>query len=365
MKEKRINSLYLHIPFCEHLCEYCDFTKLYYREDWANQYLDHLFTEIDQYHLDKLHTIYIGGGTPTALNEAQLKRLLEKVSPFFDGSGEFTCEANPENLTDEKLKLLKHYGVNRLSIGLQTANNQRLEQIGRHHRYEDVITCVQNMRKHGFNNINLDLMYGFPGETIDELKTDLEFILSFDVPHVSIYSLIVEPGSLFYNKKIREQNQDDSRLFYDYILSFMREHGYERYEISNFAKPGFESKHNLTYWHNEEYYGVGLGASGYIDNIRYTNTKSLKSYLEDHFIQEKEEIDAKLKKEYFLITNLRLAKGFSLAKYKKEFKEDFLELHQAKINEFIEQKLVRIEDGNFLFSDDGLMVMDRLILELI
>lgn len=365
MKEKKINSLYLHIPFCQHLCEYCDFTKLYYREDWADQYLDHLFIEIDQYQLEKLHTIYIGGGTPTALNEAQLKRLLEKVSPFFDGEGEFTCEANPENLTEEKLAILKRYGVNRLSIGLQTANNQRLKEIGRHHHYEDVLTCVQNARKHGFNNINLDLMYGFPNETINELKRDLDSILLLNVPHVSIYSLIVEPGSLFYNKNIREQNQDDSRLFYDYILSFMREHGFNRYEISNFAKPGFESKHNLTYWHNEEYYGVGLGASGYINNIRYTNTKSLKSYLEDNFIQEKEEINLKLKKEYFLITNLRLSKGFSLTQYKKEFKEDFLQVHQKKIDEFIERKLAKIEDDYFMFSDDGLMVMDRLILELI
>lgn len=364
MKEKKTNSLYIHIPFCEHICEYCDFTKLCYRSSWADDYLKHLFLELDSYKIGKQRTIYIGGGTPSSLNSAQLEALLKKVSPLLLDGGEFSIEANPENLTEEKLLILKKYGINRLSIGLETSDNQRLSKIGRHHTKEDVIECLKNAKKHGFKNINVDLMYGFPGETLKDLQEDLDFILSLDVPHVSIYSLIVEKGSIFYNKNIREQNEDDSRLFYDHILQFMRLHGYDRYEISNFAKNGYESRHNLTYWNNDEYYGIGLGASGYVDGIRYTNTKNLKQYLKDQYIKDKEEVNVQYQKEYFLLTHLRLAKGFSLEKYLHEFNEDFVSSHQVKIDELIKKNYAKIENGNFMFTDDGLMLMDCLILDL-
>ena len=358
------NFLYIHIPFCEHICPYCDFTKLFYFSKFSKPYLEALFKEIDSYHLKKMETIYIGGGTPTSLSDDEFESLLKKVSNLLKNGGEFTCEANVENLTSQKLSLMARYGVNRLSIGIQSTHDERLSQIGRFHTFEKAREVIQKARDAGFKNINVDLMYGFPGQTLDEVKDDVINILSLKTEHISIYSLIVSPGTLFFNKNIKEQNQDDSRLFYDTILKMMREAGYERYEISNFSKPGYESRHNLVYWHNQEYYGAGLGASGYVNGVRYKNTPNLDMYLIGNYVSETEIVDQKLLREYFLMTHLRLKEGFELEEYQDLFKEDFTEKYQAIIDEYIHENLAQICDGKFAFTDDGLMVMDRLILRL-
>ena len=357
-------SLYIHIPFCEHLCPYCDFTKLFYFEKFSKPYLEALFKEIDSYHLKKMDTIYIGGGTPTSLSDIEFESLLKKASTLLNDGGEFTCEANVENLTPQKLALMARYGVNRLSIGIQSSHDKRLTQIGRFHTFEQARKVVQEAREVGFKNINVDLMYGFPGQTLEEVKEDVKNILSLNTEHVSIYSLIVEPGTLFFKKNIQEQNSDDSRQFYDTILSLMRDAGYERYEISNFSKPGYESRHNLVYWHNQEYCGVGLGASGYLNSIRYKNTTKLEDYLKGNCVSEQEKVDRKLLHEYFLMTHLRLKEGFSLKEYKDLFGVDFKEKYRDIINDFLRQGLVVIDDEKFAFSDEGLIIMDSLILKL-
>ena len=357
-------SLYIHIPFCEHLCPYCDFTKLFYFEKFSKPYLEALFQEIDSYHLKKMDTIYIGGGTPTSLNDVEFESLLKKVSPLLSDGGEFTCEANVENLTPQKLSIMARYGVNRLSIGIESTHNERLSQIGRFHTFAQAREVVKKAREAGFKNINVDLMYGFPDQTLEEVKDDVKNILSLNTEHVSIYSLIVEPGTLFFLKNIQEQNQDDSRLFYDTILKMMREAGYERYEISNFSKPGYESRHNLVYWHNEEYCGVGLGASGYLNGTRYKNTTKLEDYLQGNFVSEQEKVDRKLLHEYFLMTHLRLKEGFSLKEYKDLFGVDFKEKYRDTVNDFLNQGLAVIGDEQFALSDDGLIIMDSLILKL-
>ena len=356
------NSLYIHIPFCEHICPYCDFTKLFYFSKFSKPYLEALFKEIDSYHLKKMETIYIGGGTPTSLSDDEFESLLKKVSNLLKNGGEFTCEANVENLTSQKLSLMARYGVNRLSIGIQSTHDERLSQIGRFQTFEKAREVIQNARDTGFKNINVDLMYGFPGQTLDEVKDDVNNILTLKTEHVSIYSLIVEPGTLFFIKNIHEQNSDESRQFYDTILSLMRDAGYERYEISNFSKPGYESRHNLVYWHNQEYYGVGLGASGYVNGVRYKNTPNLDKYLIGNYVSEKEIVDQKLLREYFLMTHLRLKEGFELEEYQDLFKEDFTQKYQAIIDEYIHENLAQICGGKFAFTDDGLMVMDRLLI---
>ena len=357
-------SLYIHIPFCEHLCPYCDFTKLFYFEKFSKPYLDALFKEIDSYHLSKMETIYIGGGTPTSLSDDEFEKLLKKVSNLLEDGGEFTCEANVENLTRAKLEIMARYGVNRLSIGIQSSRDERLSQIGRFHTFEKAKEVVSMAHSLGFNNINVDLMYGFPGQTLEEIKEDVKNILKLNTEHVSIYSLIVSPGTLFFKKNIKEQNQDDSRLFYDTILQMMRDAGFERYEISNFSKPGFKSRHNLVYWHNKEYCGVGLGASGYLNGIRYKNTEKLDEYLKGNFVSEKETVDQKAKREYFLMTHLRLKEGFSLEEYKKEFGTDFIEEYKDIVDDYKKRQLAVIQDGNFAFTDEGLIIMDSLILPL-
>lgn len=309
-----------------------------------------------------METIYIGGGTPTSLSDDEFELLLKKVSNLLKKGGEFTCEANVENLTPQKISLMARYGVNRLSIGIQSTHNERLSQIGRFHTFKKAREVIQKARDAGFRNINVDLMYGFPGQTLDEVKDDVKNILSLNTEHVSIYSLIVEPGTLFFIKNIHEQNSDESRQFYDTILSLMRDAGYERYEISNFSKPGYESRHNLVYWHNQEYYGVGLGASGYVNGVRYKNTPNLDNYLKGNYVLEREKVDQKLLSEYFLMTQLRLKEGFLLKDYQDLFNEDFHKKFHDYITELVDQKLAVIDDKKFLLTDDGLMIMDSLLI---
>ena len=231
-----LKSLYIHIPFCAHICKYCDFTKLFYNETFAKKYVKALLSEIDSYNINKVKTIYIGGGTPTSLSDEDFEMLLKHVSPLLIEGGEFDVEANVENLSKEKLALMAKYGVTRLSIGVQSTQNKRLKEIGRSHTYEDAVRVVNDAKKYGFKSINVDLIYGFEGETEQDLLNDLHNILALDIDHISIYSLIVSKGTVFYNQHYKEQSQEDSRRFYDVILSTLRKANYERYEISNFAR---------------------------------------------------------------------------------------------------------------------------------
>ena len=363
-QQKKINSLYIHIPFCSHLCAYCDFTKLIYNEKFASKYLESVFFELDSYNIDKVKTLYIGGGTPTSLNDHDFELLLKKASSYLDIDYEFSVEANVENLTDNKLAIMKKYHVNRISIGVQSSNDIVLQNYNRHHCFDDAKKVINEVKQYGFNNINVDLIYGYEGQTLTDLDNDLNNFLSLDVPHISIYSLTINKGTMFYNKHYQEQNQDDSRLFYDHILNKLRKSGYSRYEISNYCKPGYESKHNLTYWKNEQYYGIGLGASGYINNIRYTNTKNLNKYINHQFIDEQEIVDKNDLLEYFLLTNLRLEKGFSRLPFKEIFNYDLYEAKKDIFDEMIKKQLIQV-DENIHLLDEGLIIMDSIILKLI
>ncbi len=358
-------SLYIHIPFCAHICKYCDFTKLFYNEKFAKDYLKALFKEIDSYHINKVDTIYIGGGTPTSLSDDDFESLLKKVKLFLHDGGEFTVEANVENLSCAKLDLMQKYGVTRLSIGIQSTSNERLKEIGRSHTYEDAVNVVNEAKKRHFDSINVDLIYGFKEQNLEDLKNDLEKILKLETEHISIYSLIVAPGTVFYNNNYQEQNEDESRQFYDLILETLRENGYERYEISNFAKNKKYSRHNLTYWKDKEYYGVGLGASGYLGNVRYENTKNLDKYLKGEFVASKEEIDKDKDITYFLITNLRLEQGFLRKDFENRFGFDFVESYSQKIEKFVLTKDIIIEDERVRLSDEGLLIMDYILREII
>ena len=358
-------SLYIHIPFCEHVCSYCDFTKLFYNQKYELPYLEALEKEIKSKVANKISTLYFGGGTPTALSDEGFERILAFASNYLNKDYEFTVEANVENLTESKLDIMKKYGVNRLSIGVQSTCNELLKEIGRHHTFEEAQKIVFLAKSKGFNNINIDLIYGFKNESLNDLKHDLEEFIKLDIDHISIYSLIVEKGSILYNKKYEEQEENESRKFYEYIVSFLREHGYERYEISNFARNQKYSRHNLTYWHNEEYYGCGLGASGYVGGVRYENTKSLPEYIKGNFISSQEKVDEKLLEEYFLITNLRLEKGFTKADYKAQFGEDFEEKCSSKIYNFVLQTYFDFSNDRVRLTDEGLILMDFVLLKLL
>ena len=358
-------SIYIHIPFCEHICSYCDFTKLFYNQKYEQPYLEALKNEIINAHIDNVKTIYIGGGTPTSLSDDAFDSLIRFAARFLDSDYEFTVEANVENLTEKKLNIMRNFGVNRLSIGVQSTCNAVLKEIGRHHTFGDAQKIVFLAKAKGFSNINIDLIYGFKNQTLDDLKKDLEEFIKLDIDHISIYSLIVEKGSILYNKKYEEQEENESRKFYEYIVSFLRQHGYERYEISNFARNGKYSKHNLTYWHNQEYYGFGLGASGYVGGVRYENTKSLPEYLNGNYVSNKEMVGPKELEEYYLITNLRLEQGFLKSDFVKHFGYSFEDKYISKIKNFALEKYFDLSSDRVKLTDEGLILMDFVLLKLL
>ncbi|HAS56519.1 MAG TPA: oxygen-independent coproporphyrinogen III oxidase [Firmicutes bacterium] len=358
------SSLYVHIPFCNHICPYCDFPKVVYEKQWAFSYLNSLLSELDSLSLDKLDTIYIGGGTPTSLDISLLDKLLKKLSSYLNEGGEFSIEANPDSLDEEKIKVFSKNKINRVSLGVQSTIKSNLDFLGRKHNYEDVKKCVELLRKHCINNINCDLIYAYNGLSIKDLNKTIEDILALNVPHVSAYSLILEKGTLFYNKGIKEENEDIAASQYEFILNKLRNCGYKRYEVSNFAKNGFECKHNLVYWKDEEYYAIGLGASSYVKGIRSKNTLNLSSYLKNEFKGSYEVVGKEDDIKYFLLTNLRLEDGFPLEKFEQRFSSFDKDILLKKAKKMIDASLLRIKNDRLMATDKGLLLLDYILINL-
>ena len=311
-----ISNCYIHIPFCEKICSYCDFCKMFYNEKFVDQYLDELEREVSSiYRGEVLDTIYIGGGTPSSLNVKQLKRLFSITNKLNISSDyEFTIEANFENTTFEKLQLFKDSGINRLSFGLETINKDGLNLLEREFTKEKVINVIKMAKEIGFDNINVDLMYALPKETIEDLEKDLDFIFSLDVEHISCYSLIVEEHTKLGINNTSNIDEDLDFDMYNTICDRMADEGYIHYEISNYSKEGYFSRHNLCYWENREYYGFGLGASSYIGNRRINNTRSINKYLEGKYVLNFEELNKEDLFEYEVMLNLRKKEGIDLNK---------------------------------------------------
>ena len=344
-----MKSVYIHIPFCSSICSYCDFSKFYYNEDWVNQYLEALNNEIDlNYKGEVLNTLYIGGGTPSCLNIEQLTKLFNIIKKFnLSTKVEFTFECNVENINKEKLEFLYKKGVNRLSIGVQTFNNDLLKILNRHHTKEEVIEKINLAKSIGFNNINVDLIYAIPKEDMNILKNDLDLFLSLNINHISTYSLIIEPNTKLYIDKFKNIDEDLDYEMYKYICTKLKKNGYNHYEISNFAKDGYESSHNLTYWNNEEYYGFGLGASGYVNGIRYDNTKNLNKYLNKNYIYESHELELKETIENEFILGLRKVKGINKKIFQDKYNINIKDINHVK-------KL--ITDGKLLEDEDNIYI---------
>ena len=367
-KNKEIHSLYIHVPFCEHLCDYCDFPKLQYFRSFAEKYLVALEKELNSYHINSnLKTIYIGGGTPTALDDDLFEELLKIISPYTSGVEEFTVEANPESLSDSKLALMKRYGINRISLGVQSTDDKILAIINRHHTFSDVKTAISRARKMGFDNLNVDLIIGLPHVNEARFREDIRNILALEVERISLYSLTIHPHTVFFTKGIKEPNEELARKFYDIAEEKLKNSGFVHYEVSNWAKPGKESKHNFTYWKNEQYYGVGLGAAGYIGNLRYKNTRNIEQYINGNFVDEKEIVSEEDERTYAIMLNLRTNQGIDLLEFKEQYGEDLLETKRSEIDAFIEQKLLFIDKQThrLIATYDGMMILDQIILGLI
>ena len=332
-----------------------------YDENLADKYIDELVKEIHSHNIDKLKTIYIGGGTPSSLSISQLENLLQNIVPYIDDNYEFTIECNFENINKEKLLLFKKYHVNRLSFGVQSLNNDILKQLNRHHSREEVFSIINLAKEIGFNNINIDLIYGLPDVDEEMLRKDLEDFIKLDISHISTYSLTISPNTLFYINNVKEINDGESRRLYDVIYSFLNENGFNRYEVSNFAKLGFESKHNTVYWDNKNYIGVGVGASGYLGNIRYQNTKSINRYLKGDYLSEQEEVTYSDNVNYFLMLKLRKKEGFKIDDLKDITNENDFKFIIEKLEQFIKQNMIQKSTNSYFCTDEGIMLLDIIL----
>ena len=259
MKCGEIMSVYIHIPFCDTICSYCDFCKVFYNSKLVDNYLSALNNEVDKYYKGEvINTIYVGGGTPSSLSLEQLNVLFSIINKFkLSNNYEFTFECNIENINSDKLKFLYDNGVNRLSVGVQTFNEKFLKLLNRNHISDEVVSKIKLAKKIGFSNINIDLIYGIPGETLDDLNHDIDMFLSLGINHISTYSLILEEHTKLYVDGVSNIDEDMDRSMYDLICDRLSDNGFNHYEVSNFSKEGFQSKHNLVYWNNLNYYVFG------------------------------------------------------------------------------------------------------------
>ena len=363
MRERKTNALYIHIPFCTHICSYCDFPKVLYDTKWVMRYIECLKKEILSYGISSYQTIYIGGGTPSSLKEEELESLLSFLCPFLEKDYEWTIECNIENTTLEKLKLFKKYGVNRLSFGVQTFQEDLLKKMNRYHHKEDVFHVIEMAKSLGFTNINVDFIYGFENEKVEDVLNDLKIFASLDVPHISIYALTIHPNTIFGIEHHQEAEDELSRTFYDVIVNWLEEHGYNRYEVSNFARPGYESKHNQVYWTLGEYLGFGLAAHSFVDGKRIANSSCFEKYLSQKNAHRTHVVSQDEVKEEFVMLALRTREGIDLKKYQKQFGVDLLE---EKKDEIVELKnFIDIKDGHLVIKPKEFGKTNLIILKLI
>ena len=362
---EKIKSVYIHIPFCNSICSYCDFCKVVYNHDWLKPYLERLESEIDNSYMgEEIETLYIGGGTPSCLSIEELKDLFKVIAKFKRREEtEFTFECNISDIEEEKFRFLYEQGVNRLSIGIESFDKEKLEFMKRTSDFKDAKKKMALLRNIGFNNINIDLMYAIPGETVKTLKKDLEKFLKLKPEHISTYSLIIEKNTLVGLNKIKPIEEEHDYKLYETICKTLKKAGFIHYEVSNFAKKGYESKHNLTYWNNEEYYGFGVGASGFVAAIRYENTKSLTEYLKGNFVSSKSLMSKVDNMENELILGFRKLEGINLEHFFDKYEENMQNIFPIK--PLVKNGDLIYKDGYVYINPKKLYVMNEILLKLI
>lgn len=360
-------GIYVHIPFCKKKCDYCDFISYCGKDDLIEKYVDSVKKEIDHVKIkSEITTIYIGGGTPSYIDSKFIVQILEKIKEKnVAQDAEITIEVNPGTVTQEKLQDYIDCGINRISIGLQTTNDELLKQIGRIHNYEQFLETYKLAKKVGFKNINVDLMLGLPNQRIIDLKESLENVLRLAPKHISVYSLIVEEGTPIANKikngKLKLLDDELERNMYWYVKNTLELNGYKHYEISNFAKKGYESKHNMNCWNQMEYVGIGTAAHSYRDITRYSNTEDIKEYIKNvqkgefekniiiHEIQKEED-----SKKEFMLLGLRKIDGLKISEFKNKFGDNPIYLYRNELKKLSDEKLIIIQDDNIRLSNKGI-----------
>ena len=373
MTTKRL-GLYVHIPFCVKKCNYCDFCSFNLSGvDWREAYIDRLIEEIDSYRDRALEvdSVFFGGGTPTLLRPSELERIVDHIKESFvlSSDSEFTVESNPKTLDREKLELFRKIGVNRLSMGLQSIHENELKILGRIHSYEDFVDSYRLARECGIQNVNIDVMYGIPEQTIESFGKTLDAVLELKPDHVSVYGLILEEGTPFFEKKneLPLPSEDGECDMYYLAADRFRRAGYSHYEISNYALPGFECRHNLKYWRCEEYIGVGLSAYSYFMGERFGNIDIPSEYLSSDCVKynQIEAVDAKAASYEYVMLRLRLKEGFSLSEYKSAFGFDFCKGRQALLSRLQEAGYISLTDDRISLTEQGFYISNSILTELI
>lgn len=363
-------GIYIHIPFCKQKCFYCDFCSFANKNEMQEKYVETVINEIKNItHKEKytVTTIYLGGGTPSILNPEYIKNILQEIKSSFKilDDAEITIEINPGTVNEEKLKKYKEYGINRLSIGLQSANDKILKNIGRIHDYKQFEETFFFARKCGFKNINVDLMIGLPTQAIEDVKQTLEKIIQKNPEHISVYSLIIEEGTtiekLINENKLQLPDEETERIMYWTVVNELKENGYNQYEISNFSKKTYESKHNTNCWKQKQYIGLGTSAHSYLNKKRYSNTNNIEEYIKN--IQEnnisknitihEEQTEESTMNEYMLL-GLRMIQGININEFKQKFKTDPTIKYKEILEKLQKENLIQITKTSIKLTKQGI-----------
>lgn len=369
---KKELELYLHIPFCVKKCGYCDFLSGAAGPEKQKEYVEALCREIDTgYGNDRIvSTIFIGGGTPSILPGAWIGQIMEHVREHYklDDHGEISMEANPGTVDREKLEAYKAAGINRLSFGCQSADNRELKELGRIHTWETFLESYHLAREAGFGNVNVDLMSGLPGQTAVSWEKSLRKVLELKPEHISAYSLIIEEGTPFASGKLDLPDEDEERLMYERTHEIMEEYGFHQYEISNYASPGRECRHNVGYWQRKEYLGLGLGSASLMDETRFSNTRDFREYVENSGQPEKirrdvEKLDISSQMEEFMFLGLRMTQGIREEDFWKKFGVSIDSIYEKVIRKYCDTGFLKREDGRIWFTRKGISVSNPILAE--
>lgn len=363
-------GLYIHIPFCVQKCKYCDFASYVGKEGDIPMYLKAAEREMQKYKGYKIDTIFIGGGTPSVLSEHNIYELSESINKNFSVSedAEFTAEVNPDTVTDKKIKAFKSIGVNRISMGVQSFSDTELRLLGRVHDSRRAASAAEIISRY-IDNYSFDIMTGIPNQTMESLKHTLDTAFSLNPSHLSCYSLIIEEGTEFYRlyeeNKLNQPDEDTDREMYHFLCAYLEENGYNRYEISNFAKNNRQCRHNLKYWSCDEYIGIGAAAHSYLNSERFFNTKSINEYISGNMQAGSEHISENDKISEFIIMGLRKTEGISTELFKSRFGKDIFSLFGDTVQKFITGGFLEERDGFLRLTGIGTDVSNSIMCEFV
>lgn len=357
-----MKSLYVHVPFCNSICYYCDFKRTLFQKESASLWLARIKKDIHEL-TGCFDTIYLGGGTPSALSHEQLKELLNVLSKYCSHVKEFTMESNLESLDEIKLRIMKKAGVNRISLGVQSLETHLLKEMNRKHQRKDVYDVLEMIHQEGFHNISIDLIYGFENQSMKEWESNLHEMASHPyVTHISLYSLTIEEGSVFGKQHRQTCDNELEAMMYEKAIEILNQHGYKQYEIANFAKEGYESLHNMTYWRYDDFVGVGLGASGKNGCVRYSYEGSLSDYIHHKEIKKEEYLTKEDMMFENIMMSLRMRKGMCISEFNRRYACDFISYYHDAIVKEVSNKHLIIEDDYVKVTRSGMFLLHDVLL---